>query len=45
MLLEAPTPFHQQAEDIGVFLAEDRALDAQRGDHEESPEGPSENTD
>ena len=45
MLLEAPTPFHQQADDIGLFLAEDRALDAQLDDPDEYPEGPSENID
>ncbi len=45
MLLEAPTPFHQQAEEIGMFLAEDRARDARRDVRDESPEGPSENVD
>jgi len=45
MLLEAPTPFHQQAEDIGRFLAEDRARDAKRDDRTDYLEGPSENTD
>ena len=45
MLREAPTPFHQQAEEVGVFLAEDRARDAQLDDHDEPPEGPSENAD
>jgi hypothetical protein len=45
MLLEAPTPFHQQADDIGSFLAEDRARDAQADDRDDFPTGPSENTD
>ena len=45
MLLQALTPFHQQAEDIGRFLAEDRARDAQLNDRDDFPIGPSENTD
>jgi len=45
MLLEASTPFHQQADDIGMFLAEDRARDDELGDQDELPEGPSENAD
>ena len=45
MLLEAPSPFHQQAEDIGRFLAEDRARDARTNDRDDYAEGPSENAD
>lgn len=46
MLLEAPSPFHQQAEDVGIFLAEDRARDLKPDDdRDELPEGPSENID
>jgi len=45
MLIEAPTPFHQQAEEIGLFLAEDRARDLELDNLDESPDGPSENTD
>ena len=50
MLLEALTPFHQQAEEIGLFLAEDRARDEELDNRDvdnrnESPDGPSENTD
>jgi len=40
-----PTPFHQQAEDIGRFLVEDRARDARRNHRDDVPQGPSENTD
>ena len=40
-----PTPFHQYAEEIGRFLAEDRARDAEQKRREQAPEGPSENTD
>ncbi|MGO9750175.1 MAG: hypothetical protein ACLP8S_09375 [Solirubrobacteraceae bacterium] len=39
------TPFHEYAEDIGEFLAEDRAREAERNRRQESAEGPSENTD
>lgn len=45
MPLQATAPFHQQAEDIGRFLAEDRARDAQPDDRDDSAQGPSENTD
>jgi hypothetical protein len=44
-MLGAPAPFHQQAEDVGTFLAQDRARDAQRNGRDKSQEGPSENTD
>lgn len=40
-----PTPFHQQAEDVGRFLAEERDRDARRKHTEDVPQGPSENTD
>ncbi len=40
-----PTPFHQYAEEIGRFLAEERARDAERERRQDPPEGPSENTD
>ena len=40
-----PTPFHQYAEEIGTFLAEDRARDAKRESRGDAHEGPSENTD
>ena len=40
-----PNPFHQYAEEIGAFLAEARAQDAERSRRRESNDGPSENTD
>ncbi len=39
------TPFHQQAEDVGKFLSEDRERDAHRTGREQPVEGPSENAD
>ena len=45
MLGATTTPFHQQAEDVATFLAEDRARDAERDRLNDSREGPSENTD
>jgi hypothetical protein len=44
-MLGALTPFHQQAEDVGTFLTEDRARDAQRDRRNDSRARPSENTD
>lgn len=44
-MLGVPCPFHEQAEQIGTFLAEDRARDARHGKPETKPAGPSENTD
>jgi hypothetical protein len=38
-------PFHQQAEDVGKFLAEDRARDAERTRPASRPILPSENAD
>ncbi len=40
-----PNPFQQHAEDIGRFLAQERAREDARAHREESCEGPSENTD
>ncbi len=40
-----PTPFHHYADEIGQFLAEERARDAEQTRRELVPEGPSENTD
>ncbi len=41
-----PTPFHQYAEEIGRYLAEDRERDATVRERYEAPvEGPSENLD
>ncbi len=40
-----PNPFQQYAEEIGRFLAEERAREAARHHLEVSSEGPSENTD
>ncbi|MGA2926944.1 MAG: hypothetical protein ABSG43_13285 [Solirubrobacteraceae bacterium] len=52
MLAAVPTPFHQQAEEIGNYIFEDRARLAKRdrlakrNRRETSPQdGPSENTD
>ena len=42
---ETLAPFHQQAEDVGTFVIEDRSRDAERVKRDEIPEGPSENTD
>jgi hypothetical protein len=42
---ETPNPFHQYAEEIGAFLAEARAQDAERIRRQVSNDGPSENTD
>jgi hypothetical protein len=38
-------PFHQQAEDVGKFLLDARARDAERSERRERPTGPSENAD
>jgi hypothetical protein len=38
-------PFHQQAEDVGKFLAEDRARDGERSRPDGRPSLPSENAD
>jgi hypothetical protein len=38
-------PFHQQAEDVGKFLSEDRARDAERSRTGGRPSLPSENAD
>ncbi len=38
-------PFHQQAEDVGKFLLDARAREAEHGEHHERPTGPSENAD
>jgi hypothetical protein len=38
-------PFHQQAEDVGRFLAAERAREAAQSQRVEPVEGPSENTD
>jgi hypothetical protein len=38
-------PFHQQAEDHGNYVLVERAREADRARPEESPDGPSENTD
>ncbi len=40
-----PTPFHQYADDIGQFLAEERAREAEQKRRELALVGPSENTD
>jgi hypothetical protein len=42
---ETLTPFHQQAEELGAFLLDDRARDAERRRDENEAEGPSENID
>ena len=42
---ETLAPFHQQAEELGAFLLEDRARDAERQPNEPEIEGPSENAD
>ncbi len=39
------SPFHQYAEEIGEFLFQERAREAERNRPKESNEGPSENTD
>jgi hypothetical protein len=44
-MAENLAPFHQQAEDVGVFLLEDRARDADRRDDETHTEGPPQNID
>jgi hypothetical protein len=44
-MLKALTPFHQQAEDIGTFLASDRARDLELSRGQEDTKGPSENAD
>jgi hypothetical protein len=38
-------PFHQQAEEEGQYVLEDRSRDAERRRPVERPEGPSENND
>ena len=44
-MLEALTPFHQQAEEVGTFLLDDRARDVERGRSQNQADGPSENAD
>jgi hypothetical protein len=44
-MLETLTPFHQQAEEVGKFLVDERARDAERRRHEHRVDGPSENID
>ena len=44
-MLGPTAPFHQQAEDVGTFLAEDRARDPQEDHRDDSLDGPTENTD
>lgn len=44
-MLKALTPFHQQAEDIGAFLARDRIRDLELSHRKEDAKGPSENAD
>ncbi|HYB29500.1 MAG TPA: hypothetical protein VEF89_23015 [Solirubrobacteraceae bacterium] len=44
-MLDTLTPFHQQAEEVGTFLLEDRARDAERRRKEKEADGPSENID
>jgi hypothetical protein len=41
---ETLTPFHLQAEELGTFLRDDRARDAERREEKET-DGPSENVD
>jgi hypothetical protein len=38
-------PFHEHAEEIGAFLRDDRALDAERRRDDNTADGPSENID
>jgi hypothetical protein len=42
---QAPTPFHQQAEEIGSFLRRERAREAELDQRPGRVQGPSENTD
>jgi hypothetical protein len=42
---ETLTPFHLQAEELGAFLRDDRARDAERQRDEYQMDGPSENVD
>jgi hypothetical protein len=44
-MVSALAPFHQQAEDVGTFVIEDRARDAKPSTREDSEDGPSENAD
>jgi hypothetical protein len=44
-MLDALIPFHQQAEDVGAFLIEDRARDAEQDLADAPEDGPSENVD
>jgi hypothetical protein len=45
MVSENLIPFHQQAEDEGIYVLAERARGAGRAGPEDPPEGPSENTD
>jgi len=45
MISESLIPFHQQAEDEGTYVLEERAREADRARLEEPLEGPTENTD
>ncbi len=42
---ETLIPFHEHAEEIGTFLHDDRARDAERQRRERKIDGPSENID
>ena len=44
-MFEPSTPFHQQAEDIGEYLREERLRDAARAQREPRPAGPAANVD
>ncbi|HUO72812.1 MAG TPA: hypothetical protein VMU39_18740 [Solirubrobacteraceae bacterium] len=44
-MFETLIPFHKQAEDVGTFLAQERAREAKRSERPEPIIGPSENTD
>jgi hypothetical protein len=44
-MAESLAPFHQRAEDVGRFLLEDRACDAERRDDEKPAERPPQNID
>jgi len=44
-MAESLAPFHEQAEEVGMFLLEDRARDADRRDDERPAERPPQNID